>query len=194
MLISADRLLVFTSFVSLLSNKRLNGLKWTLTRAYFVWFTVCGSMSCAHSSSPFHVKYFCVSLCESMSTKAVRHEQRYLQLSVGMATKSNSSQFFKIFLQYNAHVSWKEMHRAIKPRSFTREEACAHFCVKFCGASLCLFLVLSPSSSVASSNQDIMRAKRGCISTLRAAGFSEQLQGSEMCRKRARQQEQEDRK
>lgn len=81
------------------------GLNEDLHELILSGFTVCASTSCAHSSSPFHVKYFCVSLCESMSTKAVRHEQRYLQLSVGMATKSNSSQFLKNFLQYNAHVS-----------------------------------------------------------------------------------------
>lgn len=32
---------------------------------------------------------------------------------------------------------------------------------------------IPPSSSIASSNQDIMRAKQGCIPTLRAAGFCE---------------------
>lgn len=87
-----------------------------------------------------------VSLCEEMKT--------ILQISVGMATESNRKMHmaFKCFL-------WK--------LAILGERLAFATCVHFCSASLCLSLV--PSSSVASSNQDIMRAKRGCISTPRSA-------------------------
>ncbi len=42
----------------------------------------------------------CVCVCEKEREHAnlvVRDEQRYLQISVGMATKSNSSKYFKFF-------------------------------------------------------------------------------------------------
>lgn len=118
----------------------------------------------------------------------VRDEQRYLQISVGMATKSNSSQYFKFFstmlmsaerkCKGRLSVSFRAgLHSPPTLRRLRKSPVLTHAACNSAVASLCLFLVLFPSSSsssiVASSNQDIMRAKRGCISTLRAAGFSE---------------------
>lgn len=120
-----------------------------------------------------------VSLWETTVTKTelCEMEQRYLQISVGMATKSNSSQYFKIVStmlmsvqrKYRGRFFWNWLH---SDSLHLRKGLCS-CTVQFCGARLCLFLVLFPSSSVASSNQDIMKAKWGWISTLRAAGFSE---------------------
>jgi len=91
-----------------------------------------------------------------------------------MATKSNSSPY-SIMFSTMLMLTQRKMHRAFD-RFFwnwlhLEKGSC---CLQFCDASLCLFL--PPSFSVASSNQDIMRAKRGCISTLRPAGFSEHWQ------------------
>lgn len=74
-----------------------------------------------------------------------------LQVSVGMATESNRKMHmaFKCFLW-----NWLRLVKGLCLR-----------CVRFCSAPLCLSLV--PSSFVASSNQNIMRAKRGCISIAR---------------------------
>lgn len=122
-----------------------------------------------------------------MSTKnlVVRDEQRYLQISVGMATKSNSSQYFKIFSTMLVSAERKHTHTRSAFKASLLKSNCT--LTPFVSGKkvscnsvvhlLCLFLVLLPSSSVASSNQDIMRAKRGCISTLRAAGFSEHRGG-----------------
>lgn len=117
---------------------------------------------------------------EHVHLVVMKDELRCLQISVGMATKSNSSQnTLKTLLQQCAHRPRGNAARL----SLSRGSLVPSTCVRVRGASLCLFLALFPSSSsVASSNQDIMRAKRGCVSTLRAAGCSERCEGSDLCR------------